>query len=208
MNKSALAAAVAGFGMVAALPTVASAQDSGWAVQVGPTYLSPANKSDAFGSVPADAIHVDSKTLPEIDVLYSFTPNIVGEAALSYPQTTTVTLSGTNIGTFKEMPSTFLAQYHFMPGMQFDPYVGLGANLTSISSVNINEPGVGALDLSKSNWGVAGQLGAIWNIDRQWYGNADVKYAKIGADVNAGGATVSKVNVDPFLFSLSVGYRF
>lgn len=194
-----------GFGVAAAFPLAAVAQDSGWAIQFGPTHLSPANKSDAFGSTRADAIHVSSKTLPEIDVLYSFTKNVVGEVVLSIPQKHTVTLNGTDIGTFKELPPTFLAQYHFLPGTQFDPYLGAGVNLTLISSVDLAG---GALDLSKTSWGIAAQVGANMNIDKQWYANADIKYATIGADVKAGGTTITKVHVDPYLYSLSVGYRF
>jgi outer membrane protein len=199
-----------GFGVAAAFPLAAVAQDTGWAVRAGLTRLEPANKSDAIPAlgVPADAIHVSAKTIPEIDVLYSFTKNWVGELVLTYPQKHTVTLSGTDIGTFKELPPTLLAQYHFMPGTTFDPYVGAGLNLTLISSVDLKVPGVGSLDLSKSSVGYALQLGADFNVDKQWFVNVDAKYVTIGADVKAGGATVSKVKVDPFLYSIGAGWRF
>ena len=60
-------------------------------------------------------MHVSSKTIPEIDISYFFTPNIAAELILTYPQKHDVTLDGNNIGTFKHLPPTLSLQYHFMP---------------------------------------------------------------------------------------------
>ena len=197
---AALACAIA----ASALPGVASADDSEWAVRLGVTQLTPANKSDAFGAVAADAIHVSKKTLPEFDIFYTFTPNIVAEVVLTVPQKHDVTLNGTSLGYFKELPPTFLAQYHFLPGTQFDPYVGGGLNFTWINPVHLS----GGLDLKKSSFGPAVQLGVDSNIDKSWYVNLDFKYIMIRTDVLAAGTKLTTVRVDPTLVSLGVGYRF
>jgi outer membrane protein len=196
----------------AGLSQAAQAQSAGspWMVRARIVNIDPANQSDAIPSlgVPADAIHVSGKTIPEVDISYFFTPNIAAELILTYPQKHTVTLSGTNIGSFKHLPPTLTLQYHFAPGAAFQPYVGAGVNATFISGVSLNVPGVGALDLSKTSFGPAVQAGFDYRIDKNWYLNLDVKKVYISADVKAGGAKVSKVNVDPLLLGIGIGYKF
>ena len=193
------------------LPCVAAAQQTPWSVRLGVLDLQPANKSDAIPAlgVPDDAIHVNNKAFPELDVFYAFTPNIVAELVLTYPQKQEVTLSGANIGSFKHLPPSLVAQYHFLPGRQLDPYIGAGLNFTWITSVHLNVPGVGPLDLTKTSFGAALDVGADYNLDKRWFANADIKYiVPLQSDLSAGGTKVSTVKVDPFLFSLGVGYRF
>lgn len=196
-----------------ALPPSAAAQDSPWLFRVRAARLVPADKSDAIPAlgVPADAIEVSKKTIPDIDISYFFTPNLAAELLLTVPQKHDVTVRGVGkIGTFKHLPPTLLAQYHFQLTPQFDPYVGAGLNYTRISSVNLNVPGVGALDLDNSSFGAALQAGFDYKIDRHWVVNFDVKYIRIASDVKvaATGATVSEVRVDPLLWGVGVGYRF
>lgn len=204
-SMSAVAVAV-----VCAMPAVAAADDTGLLIRARVVRIDTANKSDAIPSlnVAADAITVSNKTIPEVDFSYFFTKNFAAELILTYPQKHTVKLNGTDIGTFKHLPPTLTAQWHFLPGGVVDPYVGAGINLTLISDVKLNVPGVGALDLDSSSVGAALQVGADFNIDKHWSVNLDAKYVQIRTDVKAGGTTVSKVKVDPYLFGLGVGYRF
>lgn len=188
-----------------AVPAAAMADETGWAVQFGPTSLKPANKSDGTAYLNADAVHVSSKTFPEIDVLYGFTPNLVAEVVLTIPQKHSVTINGANAGTFKQLPPTFLAQWHFLPGGVFDPYLGAGLNLTLISGVDL---GTG-VDLNKTSFGYAYQAGARFNIDKQMFINVDYKHAQIGSDVKVSGVgTITKVHVDPNLIGISFGMHF
>jgi outer membrane protein len=203
-----------------AVPAAAMADETGFAVQFGPTSLKPANKSDGFtygtAAVPADAISVSKKTIPEIDVLYGFTPNIVAEVVLTIPQSHDVMLlNSVNLGSFKELPPTFLAQWHFLPGEMLDPYVGAGVNLTMIWGTNIAVPanvggvtGPTTLTLDSTSIGFAYQAGLRVNLDKQMFLNVDYKHAAIGSDVKAGGAKVSHVNVDPNLIGVSFGLHF
>ena len=167
--------------------------------------LQPADKSDAAPGIPADAIHVSSKTIPEVDISCFLTPNLATELVLTVPQEHDVTLSGTKIGTFKELPPTLMAQWHFLPGQTVNPYVGLGVNVTLISDVRLAN---GALDLDKTSVGPAAQAGVDIQVAPQWFLNADVKYAQIRSDVKAGGVKVTTVKVDPMLYGVGVGYRF
>lgn len=200
---------------LAALPLASMAQSTPWSVRLGATALHMANKSDPISalSVPADAIHVDNKTIPEFDINYTITPNWVADLVLTVPQTANASITGVgSIGTFKFLPPTLLAQYHFMPSDAFDPYVGAGVNFTWITSVNM---GVGSsipLDLKKTSFGAAVELGANYNVDKQWYVNADFKYiSPLQSDVSTTYGGLGKISVaklDPYLFSIGVGYRF
>ncbi|MCC6929637.1 MAG: OmpW family protein [Gemmatimonadaceae bacterium] len=172
--------------------------------------LTPADKSDAIPSlsVAADAITVSKKIFPEVDVSYFFTKNVAAELVLTYPQQHDVELNGAKIGTFKHLPPSLLLQYHFLPEGVFRPYIGAGANLTLISSVDIKVANVGALDLESSSVGVAGQLGADIKVGAKHFLNIDIKKVTIGSDVTKGGTKVSAVKVDPLLLSVGFGIRF
>jgi outer membrane protein len=126
---------------------------------------------------------------------------------LTVPQEHDVTLNGVKLGTFKHLPPTLTAQWRFLPGATFNPYVGAGLNLTLISDVKLAG---GALDLDKSSVGLAAQVGADIKIAPSWYLNVDVKYVQIKSDVKvaATGAKVTTVKVDPMLYGVGIGYRF
>jgi len=192
------------------LPAAATAAEGAFMVRLRALYLTPADKSDAIPSlsVPADAITVSKKLIPDVDVSYFFTPNLATELVLTYPQQHDVKLSGTKIGTFSHLPPTLTLQWHFLPDQLVNPYLGAGVNLTLITAQDINVPGVGELTLSKSSVGFAAQVGADVKIVDGWYANVDVKWVQIGVDVKAGGQKVSAVKVDPWLFGAGVGYRF
>ena len=202
MKTSLLPVAVAA-GLLSTAPL--QAQAGPWMVRLRAVSLQPANTSDAAPGLPADAIHVSSKTLPEVDISCFLTPNLATELVLTVPQEHDVTLSGTKIGTFKELPPTLMAQWHFLPGQTVNPYVGLGVNVTLISDVRLAN---GALDLDKTSVGPAAQAGVDIQVAPQWFLNADVKYAQIRSDVKAGGVKVTTVKVDPMLYGVGVGYRF
>lgn len=190
----------------------AQADEGSWMVRARAVNLSMANKSDAIGSlsVPADAIEVSDKTIPEVDITYFFTKNIAAELILTIPQEHDVTLSGTKIGTFKHLPPTLTAQYHFLPDGIVRPYVGAGINYTRISSVSLNVPGVGALDLDSSSIGAALQVGMDIKLADKIFLNIDVKKIYINSDVmlKATGAKVSAVTLDPIAIGVGIGYRF
>lgn len=182
------------------------ADDSPWLVRFRAVNISPADKSDPVGGVGAsDRITVSSKVIPEVDISYFFTPNWAAELILTYPQKHTVYLDGANVGSFKHLPPTLTAQYHFAPSSQFDPYLGAGVNYTNISSVDLLS---GAGNLDHSSTGFALQGGVDIKLDNKWSINLDIKKVQIRSDVYAAGVRISHVDVDPVLFGIGVGYRF
>ncbi|SFH75557.1 outer membrane protein [Collimonas sp. OK307] len=206
MKKSALLVTLAGALTLGFVVGDAMAQESPWQVRVRADYLKPADKSDPIGGVGAsDRLHVNDKTIPEVDISYFFTPNWAAELVLTYPQKQDVSLDGIKIGTFKHLPPTLTMQYHFLPQAQFSPYLGAGLNYTRISSVDLLN-GAGGLD--SSSWGLALQAGLDYKLDKNWSLNLDLKKMQIRSDVYAGGEKISRVKIDPWLIGMGVGYRF
>ncbi|MBI1773622.1 MAG: OmpW family protein [Burkholderiales bacterium] len=204
MKKLIIALSLVAIGLTA---NQAMAQEqSPWQVRARVVNISPANSSDPVGGVgAADRITVTSKEIPEVDITYFFTPNWSAELILTYPQKHDVMLDGAIIGSFKHLPPTLTAQYHFAPGAQISPYVGAGINYTRISDVNLLK---GAGGLENSSFGMAIQAGVDFKLDKNWSLNLDIKKVQIRSDVTIAGAKVSAVKIDPWLVGVGVGYRF
>jgi outer membrane protein len=189
-----------------AVSGAAMAEESPWLVRARAVHIDPADKSDPVGGVGAsDRLHVSDKWIPEVDISYFVTPNWAAELVLTYPQKHTVTLDGASIGTFKHLPPTLTAQYHFLPGGVFNPYIGAGINYTLISQVNLLNNGA---RLEHDSVGLALQAGLDYRLDDHWSLNVDVKKLQLRSDVTVGGAKVSRVKVDPVLLGVGLGYRF
>lgn len=202
-GKTAVIVALLGFALAAG---AVRAAEGPWLIRVRATHLDPADKSTPVGGIgPANRISVESRTIPEVDISYFFSPNIAAELVLAYPQKHEVYMDGMSIGTLKHLPPTLLAQYHFLPDRQFSPYVGAGINLTHLSSVHLLG---GAADLERNSVGLALQAGVDVKLDQRWSINVDIKRVNIRSDVLAGGATISAVKVDPTAVSVGLGYRF
>jgi len=192
--------------LIALTASQAMAQESPWLVRASAVYVDPDNKSTPVGGVgAADRLEVSSKTIPELDISYFFTPHIAAELILTYPQKHKARLDGAEIGTFKHLPPTLNLQYHFTPGATISPYVGAGVNYTRMSSVKLLD---GAGDLDNDSWGLSLQAGVDFRLNEHWSINADVKKVNLRSDVYVGGAKASHLKVDPVLFGLGVGYRF
>ncbi|MCR6654441.1 MAG: outer membrane beta-barrel protein [Opitutus sp.] len=201
------------FAALFATVVTASAQTEGkWTVRLRATALDPANKSDSFTALGLgfahDAVRVNAKVIPELDISYAFTEHFSMELVLTIPQEHDVKLLGVGkLGTFKHLPPTLMAQYQFLPGKRIQPYIGAGVNFTLIHDVDLKVADV-ELDLDNTSLGFAGQVGADVKITDKVYFNVDVKRVLIDTAVKAGGAKLTEAKLDPWLFSVGVGYRF
>ena len=188
--------------------------EGNWMMRIRAVDVQPVKKSDPIAALalPADAVWVESKLIPEIDFSYFFTKNLAAELILTIPQKMDVKVNGVGkVGNFKALPPTLTLQYHFTPDSDFRPYVGAGVNYTVISGVSL--PVVDTLTansstLDKSSLGAALQLGFDYKVGKNSYINFDIKKVFINADLKVGGNKVSNVTLDPILVGIGYGFRF
>lgn len=192
--------------------SVTAAEQTGWNVRLGATYVDMADKSDAFTALsinfPSSAVSVESKLIPEFDVNYVFNANWSAHVVLTIPQKHEVKLAGVgSLGTFQELPPHFMAVYRFAPGQAFRPYVGAGVNFTLIWNTKLSVAGV-PLDLESSSLGLSGQVGFDYDLGNGKFINVDLKKTALRSDVLAGGARLTTAKLDPWIWSLGFGWRF
>ena len=153
-------------------------------------------------------VEASDRWIPEVDISYFFTKNIAAELVLTYPQDVDIKINGTKQGTIGALPPSLLVQYHFTDLGAFKPYVGAGVNYTFFSKrSNILN---GAARVDRDSFGLAAQVGLDYALTKNWSLNFDVKYVQMNTDVTltASGTKVGKVNLDPMLYGIGVGYRF
>lgn len=113
------------------------------------------------------------------------------------------------VATVRHRPITLGANYHFGSGA-FRPFVGLGYNWVQVSG----ERGVGALEgaeVSASNaTGLTYTLGADIDFNDFIFMRVDARRLDFDTDVSvpALGGPVGTVNVDPWVYGVSIGFRF
>lgn len=193
MKRHILAASVAALAFGAALP--ADAQN--WMVRGRAIGVLPDASSSLSG------LDVDDAYTVELDLTYFFTKNIAIEAIAATTRHE-IKLDGTSLGKISALPPTVTLQYHFTDLGAWKPYVGAGINYTWFYDVGLSSP----LDVSRDSWGGALQGGVDYAIDKNWVVNFDVKYIWMSTDVSAAGSQLTKLDINPWVVGLGVGYRF
>lgn len=181
-----------------ATPLGASAQN--WMIGARVLYVSP-NVSTSI-----NGLDVDSAWWAEVDFTYFFTKNVAVELIAGW-NSHEVTLNGQSLGNVGVLPPTLTVQYHFTDLGQFKPYVGAGLNYTYFYQ---DELANNTLHIKNSSWGGALQAGFDYEFAKNWYFNGDAKYVWMNTDVivNATGATLGGLDINPWIFGLGVRYRF
>ena len=185
---------------------------SPWSARLRATYLQTVDHSNAFTALginfAKDAVSVNDKLIPEIDVDYAFTDTFSAELVLTIPQSQNVSLAGVGgLGSFKHLPPTLLAQYRGNPGGMIRPYIGAGVNFTLIWGESLTVATV-PLHLDHYSLGLAAQAGIDWKIDDKWSFNIDIKRAAIRSNVYAGSTSLTTAKLDPWLYAIGVKYDF
>ena len=151
-------------------------------------------------------IKAEDRWIPELDITFFFTKNIAAELVLTYPQNVDITIGGKTKGTIKALPPSLMLQYHFTDLGAFKPYVGAGVNYTYFSKRdNILD---GAASVERDSWGLAGQLGFDYALNKNWLLNVDVKYVQMTTDVHLGSTKLGTLDLNPITWGVGLGYRF
>lgn len=200
-----------------------------WLMRVGLGHVNTDTSSNDLvvgGDVLPDArISVGNNTRPIVTLTYMATDHIGFDLLAAWPFDHDIDGAGIlegagKLGDTKHLPPTFSVQYHMMPGAPFRPYAGIGLNYTNFFSSGTTPAleealgGPSSLSISDS-WGVALQVGADFDITDQLFMNLDIRWIQIEADASIRTQTDAgevrsriKADIDPFVFSASVGFRF
>ncbi|WP_394133113.1 outer membrane protein OmpW [Shewanella maritima] len=217
MNKKATLGLLVSGLMLAGASTSAIAHQAGdIIVRAGAVMVAPNESSPVIANV--SEFEVSDNTQLGLNFGYMITDNWAVELLAATPFTHDISLDGVGkIAETKHLPPTLVAQYYFgNANSKLRPYVGVGVNFTNFFDNEITNSLEGVFDLNSlsmsNSWGLAAQAGIDYNVTDKWLVNASVWYAQISTDVNfnAGETPYPEVtvDVDPWVYMVSVGYKF
>ncbi|MCB1529104.1 MAG: OmpW family protein [Hyphomicrobiaceae bacterium] len=218
MNGFKFFAAVAGLASALAFSPVQSAwagdYSGNFMVRAGVSVVMPDASADVFaGGVrqPGDDADIDTKWIPSATLTYFFTNNIAAElfCCLSkHDVDGRGDLKGVDLGDTWIFPPVVTLQYHFTGMGRIKPYVGAGVQWIHFFSEGRSPDLDAKLDIDDA-FGFVLQAGVDIEIGHGWYLNADVKKSFIDADAKWKGTNITAdVDIDPWIISANVGYRF
>lgn len=200
-----LAASLAVAGMAAAHAKDYSAP--GFYGAIGYYDVSPKSNNGVLAGAFNSSINSDAE--PTLTLGYRFPRNWGVEAW--FPITKfkhDVSLDGAKSASIKHMPILVTAQYHFLPESAWQPFVGLGYGWVSISGERTTGPIAGTnLNVKDAN-GFVAQVGLDYFATQNVFVRVDAKYFDWTSDVSLNGAGIGQVKVDPWIYGVSVGYKF
>ncbi len=218
------------FFLALTFPAVALSHEAGdFILRVGAVSVAPDESSSLISTVNTGALAatkagVGDSTQVGLNFVYMLTDNIGAEVLAATPFEHDLTAAGLdqygfatrNLGTTDQLPPTLTFNYFLgNSGSAIRPYVGLGVNYTtffekSLSSQARNELGASSLDLDDS-YGLAYRAGVDWNLTENWMLNASMWKIDIDTDASfnsALGKVTADVDIDPWVYMISLGYRF
>ncbi|MGV2873185.1 OmpW/AlkL family protein [Colwellia sp. E150_009] len=223
MKKSLLTIA-----LLSTLSTAAFAHQAGdILVRGGATSVNPDSENTAVLLSGADStmsLSVDDNTQLGLNLVYFYDSNWAVELLAATPFTHEVTIhdpnavlgvDGAKLAEVTHLPPTLSALYYIDTNSAFKPYVGVGINYTVFFEEEFEAApkslGLTNLKLDGS-FGLAVQLGADYEINKNWSVNFSARYIDISTDAtfDVAGDNIGKatVDVDPMVYSLMVGYKF
>jgi outer membrane protein len=190
-----------------------------WVVRVGITSVAPDDSSSNVNVGGTDlgiGVNVDSSTQLGINVVYFYTPQLAIEVLAATPFNHDIGLDTVGaLGSTKQLPPTVSANYYLAtPSAKFQPYVGAGINYSLFFDEKFTRAnttaGFSNLDLDNS-FGLSAQVGFDYMLDHKWLINASVRWMDIDTEANFdlnGSAGSVDLSIDPFVYSITAGYRF
>lgn len=206
MGKVALAAAALS-AVAVATPASAGNYAGDFMVRVQGTYVDFNDDSSAVGTLTG-AVELENEFIPAATLTYFLSKNIGVELFCCFAKLQAEHSALGEVADFWVFPPALTLQYHFDPMGGFKPYVGAGVQYI----LPFSEKGKGALsgaDVEVDDaLGFTLQAGVDVELGQGWYLNADVKKTWIEHTVSVNGVDQFDVGIDPWIFSVGVGYRF
>ncbi|MCB4811238.1 outer membrane beta-barrel protein [Methylovorus menthalis] len=192
-------------GLVVATPALAESDTAGpWQLRAGASFIVPTSDNGSIINHSAE-VDIGNRVGPSFNIGYFITPHwaldLLGGLAFKHQ----IDVNGSRAGEAKHLPPILSLQYHFRPEATLRPFVGVGINYTRFLDEKLDSGD--KLKLG-SSWGPALQAGLDYALDDHWTVGADIRYARINSKVSINGNDVGDVDVNPFIYSVNVGYRF
>jgi outer membrane protein len=155
---------------------------------------------------------VSTEVIPSLTLTYFFNKNIAVELFCCFAKHEVEgkgTINNAKLGNFWIFPPALTLQYHFDPVAGFKPYVGAGLQYIAFFDEGRGDATVGGGQLKIDDAiGFTLQAGVDYQLGSGWYLNADVKKTFIDTDAKWSTGVRAEVDVDPWIFTAAVGYRF
>ncbi|MCS6892460.1 MAG: OmpW family protein [Rhodovarius sp.] len=179
---------------------------------LGAVGVIPTNGSgrvDLLGGHP----RASASGFPLADVTYFLTPqlsaNLIASTTYHTLQVRNSALGTLNAGSVWALPPTLTLQFHPLPQARLSPYLGVGFNTSFFYghsgpySAPVTRVRVG------TSFGVAANLGLDYEITPNWLANLDLKWIQMQPRLGInGGALGGRADLNPFVVSAAVRYRF
>ena len=210
------------------IPQFASAFDQGdIIIRGGSATVSPNDSSSNVSVGGADLgfdVNVQKETQLGLTIAYFLNEKLSLELLLSTPFKHEIDFgasdplgTGDRLGEITHLPPTLSLNYYLNSdsSSKFQPYLGAGINYMiffdeDFSSANRNI-GLDNLDL-ENTFGLALQAGVDYIINDRFFVNSAVRWVDINTvadfDLNGIDGDVERVEIDPWIFTFSVGYKF
>lgn len=176
-----------------------------WVVRFGAHVVDPQSDN---GHLAGMKTSIDNDAKPTGSIEYLLTPNWGVEALAALPFRHELKLDGQRAATTKQLPPVIGVNYHFLPDAEVSPFVGLGVNYTYFFDTKGRGLLQGAQVSADDSWGAAAHAGVDVKLSRNWLFTADLRWIDIRSDIHVDGAAVGTAKVNPWVYGLSLGYRF
>jgi outer membrane protein len=209
--------------MGAALPAAAGSDDGNFMVRVLGTVVDPDTEATVRAGglvIPGADADVSTEVIPALTLSYFLSNNLAVELFCCFAKHE---IDGAgSISNLNEIADTWIfppaltLQYHFTGMGSWKPYVGAGVQYINFFDTGTGDNALGATSVDIDDaWGFTLQAGIDVSLGNGWSLNADVKKTWLDTKVTwhnnaalGGLNVVGDADLDPWIFSAGLGYRF
>lgn len=197
--------------LATSLIAIAGVAQANLTFKAGVGYLDPTASKDLNADITKAEVSGESAILPSFDYRFGNSP-ISMELLLATPfeHTLTGVVAGETreVAKFKHLPPTLTVKYNTPTVNGFGANIGVGATvlvpyeeeLLTDSSVKLEADTVVA---------PAAQIGVTYSPNNApWGFFADVRYADLKTDIEANGAKIGELEVNPVVYSVGFSHKF
>lgn len=152
---------------------------------------------------------VDNAAGVSLGATYLLTKHWAVELFAAFPQPNDVRdANGIGSARFSMVPSSATLQYHITDASGiFRAYAGVGLSYARLSGERTKASlGGQSLQLDDST-GLAAAIGLDMDLSSKWFVNVDARWMDIDSSMQIGGAPRGTLELDPYMFGLSLGRR-